>query len=183
MSRIATPASIQDAPAASQPLLLGVEKTLGSVPNVFRLLATSPEALEGFLGLNGALAKGKLSAATRERIAIAIANTNGCDYCNAAHTYLAKTLAKLDDAELAANRAGSSTDAKAHAAVRFAVKVATSRGRIADSDLAGVRAAGYSDAEIVEMIGLIAANVLTNYLNQVSQTAIDFPAAETAQPT
>jgi uncharacterized peroxidase-related enzyme len=177
MPRLATPETIADAPHSSQAMLEGVQKSLGSVPNVFRLLATSPQTLEGFLGLNGALAKGKLSAATRERIAIAIANTNGCDYCNAAHTFLAKTLAKLDDAELAANRAGSSIDAKAHAAVRFAVKVATSRGRVTDEDIAVVRAAGYSDSEIIEMIGLIAANVLTNYLNQVSQTSIDFPAA------
>lgn len=182
MSRLTIPETIADAPAASRGMLENVQKSLGSVPNVFRLLATSPQALEGYLGLNGALAKGALSAATRERIAVAIANTNGCDYCNAAHSFLAKTLAKLDEAELAANRAGSSTDAKAHSAVQFAVKVATSRGRVSDSDLTTIRAAGYSDAEIIEMIGLIAANVLTNYLNQVSQTAIDFPAVETFSP-
>lgn len=181
MSRIHTPATIAEAPSASQPMLEGVENTLGSVPNVFRLLATSPEALEGYLGLNGALSKGRLSAATRERIAIAIAQTNGCDYCNAAHSFLAKTLAKLDDAELAANRAGSSTDAKAHAAVSFAVMVATSKGRVSDKDISTVRAAGFSDAEIIEIIGLIALNVMTNYVNEVFQTDIDFP--KVAAPT
>ncbi len=176
MSRIPTPATIADAPAKSQPLLESVEKSLGSAPNLFRLLATSPEALEGYLGLNGALSKGKLSVATRERIAIAIAQTNGCDYCNAAHTFLAKTLAKLDEAEVAANRAGSSTDAKAHAAVSFAVKVASSKGRVSEQDISSVRSAGYSDAEIIEIIGLIALNVLTNYVNEVFQTDVDFPA-------
>ncbi|WP_424988923.1 carboxymuconolactone decarboxylase family protein [Microbulbifer sp. S227A] len=180
MSRIPTPATISEAPEKSQPLLRSVEQNLGSVPNLFRLMATSPEALEGYLGLNGALSKGKLSTATRERIALAIAKTNGCDYCNAAHTFLAKTLNKLDDAELSANRAGASTDAKAHAAVSFAVKVATSRGNVSESDISGVRAAGYSDAEIVEIIGLIALNVLTNYVNEVFKTDIDFPAVETA---
>lgn len=177
MSRIPTPATIEEAPNASQNMLRGIENTLGSVPNLFRLMATSPEALEGFLGLNGALTKGLLSAATRERIAIAIANTNGCDYCNAAHSFLAKTLNKLDDAELAANRAGASTDAKAHAAVAFSVKVATSKGRVSQDDILTVRTAGYSDAEIVEMIGLIALNVMTNYVNEVFQTEIDFPKA------
>lgn len=178
MTRIPTPATITDAPVKAQPLLQAVEASLGSVPNLFRVLATSPEALEGYLGLNGALTKGKLSAATRERIAVAIANTNGCDYCNAAHSFLAKTLAKLDDAELAANRAGSSTDAKAHAAVAFAVKVATSKGRVSEGDLSLVRGAGFSDAEIIEIIGLIALNVLSNYVNEVFQTDIDFPSVD-----
>lgn len=73
MSRIPTPATITDAPEKSQPMLQSVEISLGSVPNLFRLLATSLEALEGYLGLNGALSRGKLSAATRERIALAIA--------------------------------------------------------------------------------------------------------------
>ena len=121
MSRIPTPASIAASPAASQPLLEAVGKQLGSVPNLFRLAATSPAALEGYLGMMGALAKGALPAATRERIALAVAEVNGCNYCLAAHAYLGKNLAKLDDAEIAANRAGTSHDAKADAAVRFAL--------------------------------------------------------------
>lgn len=175
MSRIATPQTIAKAPEASRKMLEGVEQTLGSVPNLFRLLATSPAALEGYLGLDEALSKGRLNTATRERIGIAIAQTNGCDYCNAAHSYLAKTLAKLDEAELAANRAGASTDAKAHAAVAFAVKVATSKGRVTEADISTVRSVGYSDAEIIEFIGLIALNVMSNYVNIVGQTEIDFP--------
>ncbi|MEM1190535.1 MAG: peroxidase-related enzyme [Pseudomonadota bacterium] len=181
MSRIPTPATIADAPEKSQPLLQGVEKSLGSVPNLFRLVANSPATLEGYLGFNGALGKGQLSAATRERIALAIANTNGCDYCNSAHTFLAKTLVKLDDAEVAANRAGSSTDARAHAAVSFAVKVASKRGQVSSTDIAEVRAAGYSDSEIVEIVGHVALNVFTNYVNEAFQTEIDFPVVEVAQ--
>ena len=69
MSRIQTPASIEASPAAAQPLLQAVKKQLGVVPNMFRLISTSPAALEGYLGLNGALAKGALEAPTRERIA------------------------------------------------------------------------------------------------------------------
>ncbi len=181
MSRIPTPATVADAPEKSQPLLQGVEKSLGSVPNLFRLVANSPATLEGYLGFNGALGKGQLSAATRERIALAIANTNGCDYCNSAHTFLAKTLAKLDDAEVAANRAGSSTDAKAHAAVSFAVKVASKRGHVSSTDVAEVRAAGYSDAEVVEIVGHVALNVFTNYVNETFKTEIDFPVVEVAR--
>src|ERR1700733_14435509 len=117
MSRIPTPATIQDAPIASQPLLEAVKKQLGVVPNLFRLVANSPAALEGYLSLNGALAKGKLGIATRERIALAVAQANGCDYCLAAHSYLGKNAAKLSDAEIAAARGNTSEDAKAAAAL------------------------------------------------------------------
>ena len=181
MSRITTPATISDAPKASQTLLKGVEKMLGSAPNMFRLIGNSPATLEGYLGLNGALQKGRISAATRERIALAVASTNGCDYCNSAHTFLAKTFAKLDEAEVAANRAGSSSDAKAHAAVAFAVKVATNRGQVSASDISEIKAAGYSDAEVIEIVGHVALNVLTNYVNEVFKTDIDFPVVELAR--
>lgn len=181
MSRIPTPATITDAPAASQALLRSVEKMLGSVPNLFRLVSNSPAALEGYLGLSGALGKGALNAATRERVALAIANYNGCTYCNSAHTYIGKNLAKLDDAEIAANRAGRSTDAKANAAVAFAIKVAQARGRVGADDVAAVKAAGYSDGELVEIVGHVALNVLTNYVNEAFETEIDFPLFEAAR--
>lgn len=176
MSRIPTPATIDATPAAAQPLLEAVKKQIGSVPNLFRLTATSPAALEGYLGLNGALAKGALNPATRERIALAVAQINGCGYCLAAHTYIGKNVAKLADAEIAASRAGHSADAKADAAVRFAVAVTKARGSVGDADVTAVKTAGYSDSEIVEIVAHVALNTLTNYINEVFQTAIDFPA-------
>lgn len=174
-SRITTPASIADSPAASQTLLEGVHKQLGVVPNLFRLVGNSPAGLEGWLGLSGALAKGKLDGKTRERIALAVAEVNGCDYCLSAHTYLGKNLAKLDDAEMAANREGGSQDPKAAAAVRFAAKIVAQRGHISDADLADVKAAGYDDAQVVEIVLHVALNTLTNYVNTVARTVIDFP--------
>ena len=103
MPRLNTPASIESSPQASQPLLEAVKMQLGSVPNLFRLVGNSPEGLAGYLGLSGALAKGQLSAKTRERLALTVAEINGCDYCLSAHTYLGKNLAHLDDAEMTAN--------------------------------------------------------------------------------
>ncbi len=176
MSRLPTPATIDAAPAASQPMLEAVKKQLGIVPNLFRLVSTSPAALEGYLGLSGALAKGTLPAPTRERIALAVAEINGCDYCLSAHSYLAKNLAKLDDAEIAANRGGASNDPKADAAVRFAAKVARERGHVAEDDLRAVKLAGYSDAQVIEMVLHVALNTWTNYINEVAKTDIDFPA-------
>lgn len=175
MSRIPTPASIEAAPEASQPLLEAVKKQLGVAPNLFRLIANSPAALEGYLGLNGALTKGRLPAQTRERIALAVAEINGCDYCLSAHSYLAKNLAKLDEAEIAANRNGGSGDAEADAAVRFAAKIVRARGHVSDADLESVKAAGYDDAEVIEIVLHVALNTLTNYVNEVAKTEIDFP--------
>lgn len=175
MSRIATPASIEASPAASQPLLQAVQKQLGVVPNLFRVVGNSPASLEGYLGLSGALGKGKLDAKTRERIALAVAEINGCGYCLAAHSYLAKNLAKLDDAEIAANRGGGSNDPKADAAVAFAATIVRERGHVASADLEAVRAAGYGDAEIIEIVLHVALNTLTNYVNEVAGTDVDFP--------
>lgn len=178
MSRIPTPATIADAPATARPLLESVAKSLGSAPNMFRLIATSPQALEGHLALSGALAKGALPAPTRERIALAVAEVNGCNYCLSAHTYLGKNLAKLDDAEITANRSGASNDLKADAAVRFAAKVARSRGHVSQADLSAVREAGYADAQIIEIVQHVALNTWTNYFNEVFKTDIDFPVVE-----
>jgi len=175
MSQIPTPATIDAAPEAARPILEAVKKQIGTVPNMFRLLSNSPAALEGYVGLNGALAKGKLNPATRERIALAIAQVNGCDYCLAAHSYIGKNLAKLDAAEIDANRHGTSTDAKADAAVRFAVALVKARGRVAPQEIEQVRAAGYGDAEIVEILAHTALNTLTNYVNEALGTEIDFP--------
>jgi uncharacterized peroxidase-related enzyme len=173
MSRISVP-TLESMPAASKPLLDGVHKKLGVVPNMFRVIALSP----GFLGFNGALSR-TLDVRTRERIAIAVAERNGCDYCLSAHTYLGLNLAKVtaEDATLA--REGSSTDAKAAAAVRFAVQVVKTRGAVGDDDIASVKEAGFGEAQIIEIIGLVAENVFTNMLNRVAQTDIDFPILHT----
>jgi uncharacterized peroxidase-related enzyme len=159
-------------------MLEAVQRQLGLAPNLFRLVANSPAALEGYLGMSGALAKGSLPAQTRERIALAVAQINGCNYCLAAHAYLGKNVANLDDAEIAANRRGSSHDLKADAAVRFAAKVVRERGHVGDSDLQAVRMAGYDDAQIVEIVQHVALNTWTNYINEVGKTEIDFPLVE-----
>jgi uncharacterized peroxidase-related enzyme len=178
MSRIPTPTTIDEAPVASRPLLEGVKKQLGTVPNMFRLIATSPAALEGYLSLSSALNKGALPAATRERIALAVAEVDGCDYCLSAHTYVGKKVAKLDDDEILANRRGTSNDARADAAVRFAVKVARERGHVGESDFRAVKDAGYDDAQVIEIVLHVALNTWTNYINEVAKTEIDFPAVD-----
>jgi uncharacterized peroxidase-related enzyme len=175
MSRIPTPATIEAAPAASRPLLEAVKKQIGVAPNLFRLVSNSPAALEGYVNLSGALGKGTLPAPTRERIALAVAEINGYSYCLSAHTYLGKNFAKLDDAEITANRNGAPNDPKADAAVRFAAKVTSQRGHVGEDDLAAVRSAGYDDAQVIEIVPHVALNTWTNYINEVAKTDIDFP--------
>ena len=126
----------------------------------------------------GRWARASCSQQQRERIALAVAQINGCNYCLAAHTYLGQNVAKLDANEIAANRHGTSNNVKAAAAVRFAVKIANERGSVDAQDVSAVKAAGYSDAEVVEIIAHVALNTLTNYVNEVLGTEIDFPQVE-----
>jgi len=177
MSRINTPVSIDKAPEASQQLLEDVNAQLGQVPNMFRIISNSPQVLEGYLGLNGALSNGSLSPQTRERIALAVAELNSCDYCLAAHTFIGTNLAKLSAGEIEANRRGNSNVPTQSAAVEFAVKIVQKRGQISDSDLLAVQSVGFSDSQVIEIIAHVALNTFTNYINSVLKTEVDFPPA------
>ena len=179
MSRLAIPTR-DDAPKASQPILDAVYKQLGTIPNLFRLIASSPAALEGFAANSAALKK-TLDVKTRERIALAVAQVNGCDYCLSAHTYLGLNLAKISPEEVALNRKGTSGDPKADAVVRFATKVVRERGHVSGADIQAVRDAGFSDGQIVEVVAVVAENCFTNFLNEVAKTDIDFPVVRAAE--
>jgi uncharacterized peroxidase-related enzyme len=178
MSRLTIP-SLEDAPETSKPILEAIGKQLGVVPNLYRVIGKSPTALSAFTSFQGALSK-TLDVKTRERIALAIAQVNGCDYCLSAHTYLGLNLAKMSPQEISLNRKGGSGDAKAQAAVNFAVKVAREHGRVSAADIDQVRDAGFTEAQIVEIVGLVVENTFTNYLNEVAQTEIDFPVVRAA---
>lgn len=154
----------------------GVRKKLGLVPNMMRTMGSSAAVLEGYLGLSGALGAGQLPAKLREQIALAVAQANGCDYCLAAHTLLG-TKAGLAEGDVVAARRGDANDHRARAAIQFALAVLASRGGVGDSDLERVRGAGFGDGEIAEIVANVALNVLTNYLNRVADTEIDFPKA------
>jgi len=157
-------------------LLDAVQSALGVTPNLFRVLAQSPKALEGFLGLYGAAAGFALDKATQERIALTVAQGNRCDYCLAAHTAIGRG-AGLSNDEMRLNRQGASGDAYAAAIVAFARAVNDKVGGVSDSDLGAARAAGLGNRELVEIIATVAINVFTNLLNKVAATDIDFPRA------
>lgn len=157
-----------------------VEKQLGVVPNMMRTMAQSPRVLEGYLGLNAALARGALPAVLREGIALAVAEANACDYCLSAHTALGRR-AGLSDDQLSDSREGHASEPEANAALQFALAVLESRGGVSDEELARIRAAGFSEGEIVEIIAHVALNIFTNYVNRAADTEIDFPKVTAGQ--
>ena len=157
-----------------------IQKRLGIVPNMMQTMAQSPQVLEGYLGLSGALSRGALSAQLKEQIALAVSEVNACDYCLSAHSALGRG-AGLSNDELDASRTGRSADPKTTAALQFARAVVERRGGITDNDLDRVRAAGFSEPEIVEIIAHVALNVFTNYFNRAAETDIDFPRVTAGQ--
>lgn len=150
-----------------------VERQLGFTPNLHHLMALSPAVLKGWLGLMSSLAT-TLDAATRDGIAMVVSEVNRCHYCLSAHAHVSRTFAGLSEEEIARNREGFSEDPKRQAAIRFARTVTQLRGRVAAADLDKVRGAGFSDANIIEIVALVAQFSMTNFINNVAGTPIDF---------
>jgi len=164
----------QSATGEAKQLLDAVQSGLGIVPNFIRVLANSPAALNAFLGIHGIAGAGALDPLTRERIALAVAEQNACQYCVSAHTAIGRKVG-LDNDEMLANRKGRSADAKAEAALTFARALVEHTGQVSAAEVEAVRAAGHSDGEIVEIITHVAMNIFTNLLGKATQVEIDFP--------
>jgi len=158
----------------AEQLLAAVKQKLGAAINITRVMANQPAVLEGYLGLSGALAGGAFTAKTREAVALAVAGKTGCEYCASAHTYLAGSL-KVDPAESSRNLQGQSTDARTQAILTLARAIVDTRGKVTDAQIEAARAAGLTDADIVETVGNVAVNLFTNFINNVAGTDIDFP--------
>jgi AhpD family alkylhydroperoxidase len=179
MPRLPTPATIDQAPTASQALLQAAEARFGRVPNLALQLSVSPAALQGYLALLTALDGGALDTRTAQRIALAVAEAIGCPYCLSLHTHRARNHIGLDDAEITANRNGASNDLQADVAVRFAARLANAQGAtqggIGDDDIGALKAAGYGDAEIIEIVLHAGLNTLATIITRVGEPDIDFP--------
>jgi len=144
------------------------------VPNLFRVLATAPAALEGLIGLGSALARGTLDETIREQLALAIAESNLCPYCLSAHTAMAVKIG-LNQAEIDNAIRASAADARTDAILKLARSIVVQRGELSDADLGRARASGLSDGEIVETVANVALNIFENYMSHVAQVPSDFP--------
>lgn len=171
MSRITT-LSLEQATDATRPLLEGVQKKIGFLPNVFKTLAHAPAVLAAYLQHSAALGKTSLSAIEKEAIFLATSQVNGCDYCLAAHTLFA------GKAGLSAQEILSARDGQLNAFATLARQVTESRGHLKSEQIEAARAAGINDAKIIEVIAHVASQTLTNYLNNVALTEVDFPAID-----
>ncbi len=157
-------------------LLANVKRKIGRVPNIIATMANSSVVARAYLGFSQALSEGALSGRLREQIALVVGHANRCDYCLAAHTALGKR-AGLSDKDTCAARQAQSDDERERRALVFAQKLVQDRGVVQDADVERLRAGGYNDGEISEIIAHVALNLFTNYFNHVAQTEIDFPVA------
>lgn len=160
--------------ADRQALLGQVHAAFGATPAMFRAVANSPAALQSMWGSFGALGGGHLSPLLGEQIAVAIANHNACEYCLAAHTALGRK-AGASSEQMAAAQIGQSSDPATSAALDFALKVVEQRAQITDGDVQALRAAGFDDEQIVEILAHVALNLFTNYVNVAFDVPVDFP--------
>lgn len=175
------PLAHTDAQGKAKDLLDTVKQKLGGTPNLLTTMAHSPATLESYLNFSGALSHGTFSPKLREQIALAIAGANSCEYCAAAHTAIGKG-AGLNDDELATALDGEPADPKAAAAVTLARTLVEKRGFATDEDIEAFKAAGFDDGQVLELVANVALNFLTNYINHVVQTEVDFPKVTVPQP-
>jgi uncharacterized peroxidase-related enzyme len=176
MSRLSAP-NLETVAGPSGQVYAQIKKDVGSVPNTFAAIsAHGPAALKAVLAADAVLAAGSLTKRDQEVIKLVISEAAGCVYCIAAHHYLAK-LAGVKPEALKQIRDGQSTgDAKRDALVGFVRKLAGSSGTVSDEDFTAIKAAGYSDAQLVEISLAFATTVFTNVFNRINDTEIDFPA-------
>ncbi|WP_309398231.1 carboxymuconolactone decarboxylase family protein [Cerasicoccus maritimus] len=173
MSRISTlePA---DAPQSIAGLYDAVNKKLGLVPNMVKTLGHSNAALQGYLGFSGAVSSGRLSPSTREKLALLVAERNGCDYCLSAHTAISGLL-KIPAQDVQAAREGKSPIRKEQAILDLAAEILANKGVVSDEVYADAIAQGVTPEEALEVVANVAVNILTNYVNNFAEPEIDFP--------
>jgi uncharacterized peroxidase-related enzyme len=166
-------------PAESKPILDAFTKSIGFTPNMMATFAASPVAFNAWATMFGSLSK-TLDVKTRDSIGLAVSEVNGCNYCLTVHAFTAEHMAKLSADEIILARKGHSSDPKRDAAVQFARKVIETRGKVSDADVKAVRDAGYTDANVIEIVALVAVYSLTNFFNNVLDPEKDFPAVTPA---
>jgi uncharacterized peroxidase-related enzyme len=163
--------------ATAQPdaaaILDGVQKAWGFVPNLHRVLAESPAALEAYATLWGIAEKTGFTPVERNIVYLAIIYENECTYCMAGHTNLSR-MAKVEDAAIAAVREGRPIeDAKLEALRAFAALITRNRGVVSEADVAAFKAAGYDNRAVLDVLVLAATKLISNYTNHLASTPLD----------
>lgn len=167
------PHTRESAPEGAQPLFDATEKKFGFTPNLIRVLAESPEAAQAYLTLNGLLEQTSLDPVEQQVVLLSVSFENGCDYCMAAHSAVAKGAGASDDV-VAALRAGTTLpDSKLETLHRFTRSVVRERGWVPDTEIRRLLDAGYSKATVLEVLLGVALKTLSNYTNHIARTEVD----------
>ena len=151
-----------------------IQAKLGVRPNMFRTFAHTPVALDAYMQLSGATAKGKLNAKQREQIALVVGETNACGYCIAAHGAIGKMVG-LSEGQIMQARNGEAEAPRDAAVLTLARRIVETRGHVPAAELDAFKAAGFDDAAILEVLTNVVLNIFTNYTNHIAGTEIDFP--------
>ncbi len=154
--------------------LEAIRGKLGMVPNVFAILAKAPSALKAIVQIDQANASGRLTPAEREIVALAASQANGCQYCLSAHTVLGQGAGLTVEQTLQA-RAGGGSTVRAAAISAFTLALVEHRGNVPPAVLDSAKAAGLTEADLLEIVANVGAMTVTNYVNNVARTEIDFP--------
>jgi len=165
--------TVETAPEASKPFLDGAKKAFGLIPNLVGEFAESPAVVEGYLGLSAALKKAGLTDLEREIVLISASVENGCHYCVAAHTTVTQAQG-LNQAVIAAVRAGGPiADARLEALRTFAVAVVRERGWVSDAEVTRFLDAGWTRANVLEVVLGVGLKTISNYVNHIAGTPVD----------
>lgn len=175
MSRISQ-LTKESAPTAIKPIFDMMQKKMGRVPNIFLNMGNSAETLQAYLSLSELTQKSSIPEQLREKIALVIAEVNGCNYCLSAHSAIAKSMG-LQDLEILSARRGSAEDNKSYAILNFVKKVVEKKGAVTADEVKKLKEKGVSDKELCELMLIITLNIFTNYFNNIVDPAIDFPLA------
>ncbi len=165
--------TIADAPERSKPLLEQVQKTLGFIPNLYATFAESPAVLEGYLALSANLDKGALSGVERQLAEIAVSTENQCTYCVAAHSTIAWMFKARPEIVTAVRTGAPVPDAKIDALVTFTRAVVRNKGVAPEMAVAAFLAAGYSKAQLLEVVGHVGLKTLANYVHALTNAPLD----------
>lgn len=176
MAILSLPTQAQLKPASRQ-ILDEVSAKLGMVPNLYSYIARSPNALKSYLDFQQAQARGTFKAREREAVFLAVSEANGCEYCRAAHTALAK-MNGFTEEETLQLRAGNHADRRLRALTRLASAITTQRGRVDTALIKEFFVAGYDETALVDLVTLVADKTLSNYLHNMAGFQVDFPAAQ-----
>jgi uncharacterized peroxidase-related enzyme len=162
------------APVASRPILERIEKAFGFVPNLYALFAESPAALQGALAISEAFSKTSLSPAEQQLVALAVSEANDCEFCMAAHSTIAKHVSNVAPALVAAARNRKPLpDAKLDALVTFTREVVEQRGFVANADIAAFLGAGYTKAQLIEVLFGVGMKTFNNYMDHIAETPLN----------